>query len=504
MRCVSIGFLVFSLVGCGGADAPRRTNSPLVEAEVGFVPIPGDSYHLGSEILTSGPAELFYNLQPANDGSDGAPLFVISGGGPGAAVLLLTMAMAPAAVLRGEDGSTRVGELSSSLTQLGNLLFIDARCSGFSYSVADSRERGTRFGPGDFNVFRDAADVALATIEVVGQHPELLASDVVFVTESYGGARVAALLDYFLSSGTNSPLHPFRSPQLDTRIENFQRDRLAAVEPGGAVPTFRGQILLQPIIAGALQDELAGALFEEPGSIIDQLASEHGAEYVRCAEQTEPCDPFTNAHALLSRIDVSRYDDRARASWLDALLAVGTALADTPPALARVLGVDEGEIEAILRDRPEGAFRFETTTSDDTSALIDRLGPLPPYDAFFTALNHDVFYAMHSVEVEALGAHPDAPALAELFVANARRTPTLVTRAAHDLHVYAPALPPVLERLPGVSSARDSDSAIELALDDGGSLVVDAPWFPDGSHTVALDEPDRLLGVLGEWIAHPR
>jgi len=53
---------------------------------VGFVELAADTYVLGDATLTSPPARLFYDYQPATLDDSAAPLLLVTGGGPGAAV----------------------------------------------------------------------------------------------------------------------------------------------------------------------------------------------------------------------------------------------------------------------------------------------------------------------------------------------------------------------------------------------------------------------------------
>ncbi|HOU94312.1 MAG TPA: hypothetical protein PLU22_24845, partial [Polyangiaceae bacterium] len=105
-------------------------------------------------------------------------------------------------------------------------------------------------------------------------------------------------------------------------------------------------------------------------------------------------------------------------------------------------------------------------------------------------------------EVRELDAHADSTALPGLFVANLRSVPTLVTRARYDLHVYAPALPGVLARLPGVVAVTErGDDALAVTLEDGAEVTLHAPRFEESSHAVARDEAEALTGAIGAWMA---
>jgi hypothetical protein len=190
--------LCLAVIACGCYEPASETRNR--GSETGFVSIPVDSYRLVDEELTSGGAALFYDYQPTTSDDDAAPLFVVTAGGPGGPVLLL---------------AHQIGQLRT----VGHVLYIDARNSGFSY-VTDpdsttASTRAARFGPGDYNVFRDAMDVAWVLLDYWRRHPDDIHRDVYFVAESYGGARSAVLLDLFLSAREQAALkRPFHSAAL--------------------------------------------------------------------------------------------------------------------------------------------------------------------------------------------------------------------------------------------------------------------------------------------------
>jgi hypothetical protein len=83
---------------------------------------------------------------------------------------------------------------ASSFTKLGNLLYIDARQTGFSYDDAPGY-------PCTFDMQEDSIDFTRVILRVLDTHPQLTASRVVLVGESYGGARAAA------DPAERAPLH---------------------------------------------------------------------------------------------------------------------------------------------------------------------------------------------------------------------------------------------------------------------------------------------------------
>ncbi len=495
------------LLACG--SSPEVAAPPAVAvAEVGFVEIAADDYSLGDATLTSPPARLFYDYQPALSDTDTAPLLVVTGGGPGAAVLLLAMDTATSGLIGRAEAGLLLGPHATPFTDLGHVLYVDARNTGYSYALATdpsvAEERAAGLGPASSNVFRDAADVLHVLLAFLSDHPALSACDVVLVAESYGGARTAVLVDLLLGAGERPGRSgPFASAVLAEALA-------APLGEGDAAPLrgwdlgsrVRGQLLLQPIIAGALQDEVTGDLLEAEGSVLDAIAAETGIPFVRCAEREPPCEPFANVEAFLVAAGRSQFDHRAPLGWLDGLLGAAGSVGGDLGAAALVLGVSEAELVAALGDRAPGAYRFVDQAAASDGSLAAAAGPLEAWDAYFTPLNRDVLDAFWTAEVRDLDAHADASVLPGLFVDNLRSVPTLVTRARYDLHVFAPALPGVLARLPGVVAVTERGAeALALTLDDGAEVVLQAPRFEGSSHAIASDEPAALSAALAAWMA---
>src|SRR5690606_21764191 len=113
---------------------------PLLAA-AGFVELPGVDYQLGSfgAPQTSTDSRQFWALQPADVAPEEAPVFVFFNGGPGVSSgMLLGLGIGRASfdpALTGPDQT--VADNPDSWTSLGNLLWIDARQTGFSYGLLD-------------------------------------------------------------------------------------------------------------------------------------------------------------------------------------------------------------------------------------------------------------------------------------------------------------------------------------------------------------------------------
>ena len=86
---------------------------------------------------------------------------------------------------------------------MGNLLYIDAPVTGFSYNVSpDAANLSGRisefFLKGNFNPFIDAAQMTRVILRFLDNHPDIQANEVILVGESYSGTRVSTMLNLLL------------------------------------------------------------------------------------------------------------------------------------------------------------------------------------------------------------------------------------------------------------------------------------------------------------------
>jgi hypothetical protein len=477
---------------------------------VGILDVPTRSYELNHTTLIASPAHLFYSYHPATVSPESAPLFVLTGGGPGAAMLFMLAFTAPNSLVN-LDKAPAVAPNAHPFTDLAHLLYIDARNAGLSWAEvqnpSDEVARRAEFDVRNYNVYLDAADVLSATFDFLDAHPDLATHRVYFVAESYGGARATAMVSFLYEHGEYAAeRRAFHSRDLSDRIDRYVKEQIGD-RPSTAdlARRFPGQILIEPILSGARQNAAAGTLFEQPGSIIDQLAAAAGVSYARCSELGTSCVPFDNAQALVARINRSRYDYRTDAGWLSRLFALAAALGTKPPALAAVVGVDPMRLGDVLARKGAGAYRFGNpayATSAVRGTTEQDWGALAPSDAYFSPLNYEVLSAFYAQSVRDTAADPRSDAFGDLFVRNVRYLPTMVTRADFDLEIYGPAVAPTLQTVPGVVRVTDLAATEELAIefDDGGTRRIFSPWYHASSHEVARDEPGKLHDDIAAFL----
>jgi hypothetical protein len=497
----------FSLSACAPQDTQRpATASP----EIGLLALEPTSYELNGTQLNAAAARLFYSYLPATTDDDSAPLFVLTGGGPAASMLFL-LGFAGPYKLDGVSSPSLV-ENADDWSSLAHLLFIDARNSGLSHgvhpNVANELERRAAFSADNYNVYQDAADVLSALLSFLEAKPALAQRKVYFVAQSYGGLRASVMLHFLLDHAAYANRERnYYSERLSAQIGRFFAEQFEQVPTKTQIAErFRGQILLQPVLAGARQDQQTGRLFEEPGSIVEQLAVEQNVTYVRCAAKPPPCDALANAHQLLEQLNRSRYDARTDTKWLDRHLAFVSEGANAPHTLAALLNTTEQELSTVLRQARTGAYRFGAPSFANTAPrgnLEAAFGSLEPWDSYFLALNYEALNAFSSTQVEAMQAHRNADIFGSLFLHNARYVNTMVTRARHDLQIYGKALPFALASYPELKSVNELTAPERLLLEyaDGSQRTLFTPTYAQSSHAVARDEPTQLKADVQRFLA---
>ena len=85
---------------------------------------------------------------------------------------------------------------------MGNLLWIDARATGFSYSLmddpSDAGARNAEFDTHNFNTYIRWRRLHTSDPALFGRPPDLQDNEVVIVGESYGGTRATILMNLLL------------------------------------------------------------------------------------------------------------------------------------------------------------------------------------------------------------------------------------------------------------------------------------------------------------------
>lgn len=303
--------------------------------EAGFIEVEPVRFSFQNKKLTlpytSSRARIFYSFHPADENAKGKPLFVFFNGGPGAGTSdgLLSFNTSPKTMDPNIAGDKGVADNPYSWTKLGNLLFVDAPCTGFSYNLLDrpvtwgnvQRE----FDAQNFNPFIDASQLVRVLIRFLAKHPEIQKNQVVLVGESYGGTRTTVMMNLLLfypSYATGERI--FRDKSVSEEIQrhyNMVFPDLAGgpCSPEKAARQFGKHILIEPQLTGEHQTKLTGEMWEKKGSVIHEIAKSSVFTYTPCDPNNKKCDPSVNALSfvgLKAFRDMYKYDENATWSWV--------------------------------------------------------------------------------------------------------------------------------------------------------------------------------------------
>ncbi len=513
-----------------GVDAACRFDSATDDAalsasgpspEVGFIRLEQESYFLRGLELTSSEARFFYAFQPASNEPETKPLLVFNAGGPAAAVMyLISHGSGPERIAYKtvQDSAVEVVANPDSLTDVANLLYLDARNTGFSYSITphpdDRVDRQDEFTGVNYNVFRDAADLLRALLAFMRARPSLTKNPVYFVAESYGAMRSTVMLNQLLFHGTRSSESAILSaPALNAQLDDFfeQRFENATPDPDRVAEYFRGLILVQPWLAGSRQSEIAGELLEQADSPLDRIAEQTGIRYLRCSEQSAPCDPYNNARDFLRSANRSAYDFRKPADWLQQYDRDTREAATRFQVLKKLLGVDDTKIKQAFSTSRLGAYRYgdtEEASNDLSGDLEQHFGALEPWDTYFVLTNREAQLAFFDGENLSQKIEPTQALYGELFLDNIRYVKTFITRAQYDLVIYAPALAPTFQSYPAVTRAEvviaEGNDQIVIDYADGTTRRIVAPSYPLGSHLLFREQAAVLKADIADFLRRSR
>lgn len=454
----------------------------------GFVDIEAFDYTRRGLSDRASSARLFYSFRPADERPDAAPVFVFFNGGPGYATSLGLMShgTGPMWVTPPEDG-TQLEANPWSWTQLGNLLYIDPRQAGFSYSTlanpwdADARRVESRMS--NYNDHLDAADLLRTLLRVLRIIPGIQDNPIVLVGESYGGVRVPIMLEYALYH------EELRRAQWYTDVflaDEIDAHYAAIADAGYAEPRdqFAAQILIQPYIGG-------GQLYDQ-----DEALCQPGTpELIYTQASGESCT------SLLRSADNYKFDEEPE--WSESLEVGTMQYFRREDTLGSLLGVELDSIDGLSAAERGGAYRLvQPYAAHLDPGDLEGLGSLPSWDNYF-AVYPDVDFDMDYVT---------DPNPCIFFARSIARVDTFVTNAELDLVVDTPVIPttmlrchldwlqPFLESIqiamePVGDEARPGRWVVtfnDAAQEGPGERVVRWPSY-DAGHMVSATQPQQLF-----------
>ncbi len=567
-KTILIVTLVFQLIGF-----ILGTGMLLAERghEAGFITLEENPFYLhrGSYFnrlaLHSSRARLWYVYQPADSDPGQKPLLVFFNGGPGSSTscgLLGTNTGRYTVYKDFDDQEVRVVENPSSWTRLGNLLYIDSRTAGFSYSLTenpgDENRRKAEFEAQNYNSFIDGADFIRVLLRFLAAHPDLQHNRVVIVGESYGGTRSIVMLHILLhyqDYGNGQSI--YQDPSLVQEIQNHYRQvfpnyRDQVVPPGVIAEQFSHQVLIQPAVTHIYQRQIQAEMLETPGYVIYQLAEETGVPYIPCREKPGSggnCNYqriIRNIYEYASSLDRDLYHFAMRGNTLtnffnsvnDQLVIYGS--------LCQLTGFDAASIPELYASARQEAYKkrlgensvslhslkqatnhpqlellfLPAPVQSNEDDLTGRFGALSPWDSYCTQSNLDANTAFYYNIATFSGYDVDFTATLRygvMFLENAAWVETFITNAYYDLVVYTAGLPAALgchtdlltdsqpDRTGPVGEARPGQIILNYrpGVITGSNLTTRVIRFPEytrSGHAVTLTEPEEILTDVISWL----
>ena len=478
------------------------TMTAAVQDQSGYYTVPPVTYaiHDGTALsamtFTASSARLFYTFLKADNDAENKPLFLFFNGGPGSGTSCGLMGFYTGRKTfdnRITGGGDHYIDNPWSWTQMGNLLYIDARCAGFSYGLLPAGTPRTLSGifpeflGRNFNSYIDAADYIRVLLAFLADHPDIQNNPVIIVGESYGGVRATLMLNMLLHYPDYGNYRDiYQDPELVERIQAHY-DTVFPEYSGGEVPPsliagqFGHQVLIQPAI-DSYRGHFDGPMLEQPGSLVYQIAAETGTTFTPCSGPD--CDPMSNIHDFIENVAdrdiygchkpagwtdsffdhagdllldseqfqaITGYDPAAIPELLPAARASAYKFANYPPRFAAGLLPMHQEILALLPSeqkalvRPRALFSSTAPPSNPSFHIPSIFGPLLAFDAYFSSSTRDGFvayYYLNPTSARGYASYSYHPMTGRKFLRNLLNVRTFITNAKYDLVVYTNALPP--------------------------------------------------------------
>jgi pimeloyl-ACP methyl ester carboxylesterase len=460
-------------IHCGGghaSEASGPSNAPPLVAEAGLLEVPARDVTLaGKPVHLSAAARLFYNFEPADADATDRPILVLFNGF--ADDILRPYGTGRMTVMEGGA----VVPNASSFTRFANLLYVEPRQSGYSY---DWHQDGSPMtaedcSPDVFNEYVDAADVLLAVLAFLDEHPRIR-GPVAWLGESYGGVRVTWINAYLRGRGA---LAPYVDPLLAERVAGVKR----------TTSLHAAQILLEGWLGGGPENQAVNAECDDPA----ELAAVTAALGTPCTSNACSCTvaagnslydfAYTTAHQVqrVYEADLAHTQpDRAKA-------LIGVALTGIP--------------ELAVKERSRG---FKCSTPDATvppeDALTAALGSLPAGQSWYVPYS-PLVPGKETVPTMAdwYTVNIQGPA----FLDNLREVPTFLTRGDLDLVVPTRAVAPTLRAILGGQGVDDTNPNRIVVTRPDGTSTIDIFDYPNAGHMISMLAPEKLASDLEAWLA---
>ncbi|WP_437304302.1 S10 family serine carboxypeptidase-like protein [Sorangium sp. So ce388] len=459
--------------GTGGAEDATGSDLP----EAGFIEVPGSP--------TLGPgwtSRMFYSFVPAAEHPERAPLLVFFNGGPGSATTSVLLPYGTGPFTLDPAAPTDAAPVANdvSYTRFANLLYVDARSTGFSYDLALPDPSTCQGSSGKFHV-ADAADFIYLLLEFLDAHEALRDNPVVIAGESYGGTRAALMLymlhNYTLtldSAGVMSVAPSWLREKVQAHLDlTFPAHAGAPREPSEVAEQFGWQLLIQPSLFGMQQSR-----YQRPLAAMDpDLAPSFTAP-----------DVWDGYDVRLTQEQAAPIQEHASRSMRN------------PEHLETLLGVDLSSITGLAPPERQPSFRsFSNLDPAEVAAsetdLRAELGELDAADAYWLRYappcpGDGVELGMFAVFEDIIG-----------------RTATFITNARYDSVVYTEALPAMFDEFstfdveldPSLPEGAARPGVLHLRNGAGG-VSFRFPTYEAG-HQVSVGAPRELAEDVEAWLA---
>ena len=523
-----------------GGD-PEEDDEPVViveglDYESGFIDLEENSYTLSNKSSKSGRAKMWYYFQPANKNPQDKPLFVFYNGGPGsssALIFLYNTAKKTADQAFAGDG---IADNKWNWNQLGNLLYVDARQTGFSYGIVDnpsnSNARSNYFSTANFNVFVDASDFIRVILRFLDNHPKIKSNQVILAGESYGGTRTTAVINVLLNVADYAQKNRvFYDQALFNEIAaHFQEiDPSVSGMPSkeAVAKQFGGQIMIQPLAMGQQQLDAIGEVLEQNDSPLYEIQQETGRKYSPCGNSSWNCDKYNKAVNYVRNAGRDIYSYRREYNWLFDYTDYGIAKITKVSMFGQFILNDPTKIENLYAANRTGAFRYGGSGGFSRNiADLDKLnvpesikiilkarleqrnahplstgdfesvfGTLPSYDEYYLDTSDTILSTFYNASVD-----PYSDVNGEMFLENIKTVRTFITNAEEDIILYARATPEAAKSFSSVSSVETGNESFTVHFKDGQSAFVTFPFYPESSHSVSVNQPEKFFKDVKNWL----
>ena len=506
-----------------------------LDYESGFIDLEENSYTLDNRSNTSGKAKMWYYFQPADKNPQTKPLFILYNGGPGSSSSLIFLYNTSKKTADQSVAGEGIAENVYNWNQLGNLLYIDARQTGFSYGIVDnpanSSARSKYFSTANFNVFVDAADFIRVILRFLGNHPAIKSNPVILAGESYGGTRTTAVINILLNvadyAGNNRTFYD--AALFDEIAQHFQEiDPAVTGMPSKekVAKQFRGQIMIQPLAMGQKQLDAVGEVLEQSDSPLYEIQEETGRQFRTCGNSWN-CDKHSNALNYVQNANRDIYAYRHEYNWLFDYTDYGIAKILQFSMFKESIMNDPAKIEDLYAANRTGAFRYKNANGysrniadlDEFKNLPESVkiimkarieqrnahplasgnlesvfGTLPSYDEYYVDTNNTINSTFYNASTS-----PYSDINGEMFLENIRTVKTFITNAEEDIILYARATPEAVKKFSSVSSVDMEDNSFTVNFSDCRAKIT-FPFYPESSHSVSVNQPAKFFNDVKNWM----